>query len=184
MQEKPTVNPKLVSTKLEWRLTTTHRSTSSHSRDGESGAVWLWTRGEDRRACLWVLQLVSKWPFCAAGLSFSHVNPDDQPDPGSTSLAADVKIGAGWQSPAGSLQGLAFLLRPSWPCSNARTASHVSFQSGGTRSLAHSFPPNLLCTDPRCFTTTANSHTINNGTSRPEDLEECYFPMKNETRPQ
>lgn len=142
MQEKPTVNRKLVSTKLEWWLTTTHRSISSHSSDRESRAVWLWTRDVSLGSAVGVqvaslcfgtqiLPPPSWWP-ARSRQHFSGCGHEDR------------KLGG--RAPAGSLQGLAFLLRPSCPHSNAQTASHLSVQSGGTSSLAHSFPPNLLCT--------------------------------------
>ena len=132
--------------------------------------------GCERGMCLWALQLGSKWPLCASGLRFSHLHPDDQPDPGSTSLAADMKTGS-WaaepqQAPS---RGWHFCSGPAALAPTLRQPHICLFNQGALARLLTLSHPICCAQDPRCFTTRANSHTINNGTSGPGDLEECIF---------
>lgn len=171
MQEKPTVNRKLVSTKLEWWLTTTHRSISSHSSDRESRAVWLWTRDVSLGSAVGVqvaslcfgtqiLPPPSWWP-ARSRQHFSGCGHEDR------------KLGGrAQQAPS---RGWHFCSGPAALAPTLRQPHICLFNQGALARLLTLSHPICCAQDPRCFTTRANSHTINNGTSGPGDLEECIF---------
>lgn len=110
-----------------------------------------------------ILPPPSRWP-ARSGQHFSGCGHEDR-EPGGRAQQAPSRGRHFCSGPA----ALAPMLGQPHTC---------LFNQGALARLLTLSHPICCAQDPRCFTTRANSHTINNGTSGPGDLEECIFQWR------